>query len=92
MIREARVGRRWTRDELAQRANVSVATIAKIEAGASTTAVGTVFSVADLVGVPIFGIDDPVELARLRRRGEERLSLLPTRVRRSRKQELDDDF
>ena len=92
LVKESRLGRRWTRNELAQRAGISVATIANIENGASSTAVGTVFDVADLVGVPIFGIDDRVELARLRRRGEDRLELLPARVRHGRQEELSDDF
>lgn len=92
LVKEGRLGRKWTRSELAQRAGVSVPTIANIENGASSTAVGTVFDVADLVGVPIFGIDDRIELARLRRRGEERLELLPARVRHGRQEALSDDF
>jgi transcriptional regulator with XRE-family HTH domain len=92
LVREARVGRHWTRAELAQRANVSPVTITKIENGEPGTAVGTVFSVADLVGVPLFGIEDRAELARLRRLGQERIALLPARVRHSRMEDLDDDF
>ncbi|PPF26935.1 transcriptional regulator [Rathayibacter tritici] len=92
LVREARLGRRWTRDELAVRAGVSTPTVAAIEVGAPGTAVATVFSVAELVGVPIFGIDDPLELARRRRSGEEKLALLPSRVRHRTSDDLDDDF
>lgn len=92
LIHEARLARTWTRGDVAERADVSAATIAKIEAGAPGTAIGTVFSVADLVGVPLFGIDDPVEIARRRRLGEEKLALLPSRVRARRLKDLDDDF
>lgn len=92
LVREARIRRNWTRAELAQRANISVPTIAKIEEGHPGTAVGTVFSVADLVGVPLFGIDDRAELARLRHLGQERVALLPSRARHSRTDDIDDDF
>lgn len=92
LVREARLARRWTRDELAVRAGVSTPTVANIEAGAPGTAVGTVFSVAELVGVPIFGIDDPVELARRRRTGEDKLALLPSRLRHRMTDEFNDDF
>ncbi|PPG10953.1 transcriptional regulator [Rathayibacter sp. AY2B7] len=92
LVREARLRHRWTREELAVRAGVSTPTVAGIEAGAPGTAVSTVFSVAELVGVPIFGIDDPVELARRRRSGEEKLALLPSRMRRRTTDELDDAF
>ena len=47
---------------------------------------------ADLVGVPIFGIEDRSELAIRRRRGEEMLALLPSRVRRPKGGTIDDDF
>ncbi|MFE3545409.1 helix-turn-helix transcriptional regulator [Nocardia sp. NPDC059177] len=92
LVRQARATRGWTAEELARRADVSPATISKIEAGAAGTAVGTVFNVADLVGVPIFGIGDRAELARRRRLGEETLALLPARVYHPRTSEPDDDF
>ncbi len=41
-------------------------------------AIGTVFSAATVLGVPLFGADDD-ELARMRRRGEERIALIPSR-------------
>ena len=81
LIREARLEHRWTQRDLALRVNVSVPTIAKIEAGSPTSAVGSVFDAAHMVGVPIFGIEDRAELARMRRQNEEKLALLPQRVR-----------
>lgn len=87
----ARTERGWTQAELAARAGISHITTSRIEAGNAGTAVGTVFQVAHLVGVPIFGIEDRGELARLRRQGEETLSLIPARVR-TRKSALDGNF
>ena len=46
----------------------------------------------DLVGVPLFGIEDRSELAIRRRRGEEMLALLPSRVRKPKGGRIDDDF
>lgn len=92
LIRTARVDRGWTAEELARKAGVSPATIGKLEAGYPGTAVGTAFDVADLVGVPVFGISDRAELAIRRRRGEEKLALLPSRVYHPRKGAIDDNF
>lgn len=91
-IRIARTQRRWTLNDLATRALISVPTLRAIEDGAPGTAVGTVFHVADLAGVPIFGIDDRAELARRRRQGEDILALLPERVRTPSPGDARDDF
>jgi transcriptional regulator with XRE-family HTH domain len=90
-IKVARIQRGWTIADLAARSLISAPTIRNMEAGATGTAVGTVFHVAFLVGMPVFGIDDPAELARLRREGEDTLALLPARVRTSR-DDVDDNF
>lgn len=80
MIRERRLARRWTSADLAARLGVSPRTVQAIEAGRPGTSVGTVFNAAVLVGLPLFETTDRYELARLRRRGEERLGLLPARA------------
>ena len=90
-VKIARTDRGWTLADLASRSLTSVPTVRKVEAGASGTAIGTVFHIAFLLGVPLFGIEDPAELARLRRQGEDTLALLPARVR-SRVVEVDDNF
>jgi len=79
-IRQGRHARNWTAAELADRVGVSQRTVLAIEGGAAGTAIGTVFTAAALVGVPLFGTTDKAELARLRRRGEERLALIASRV------------
>lgn len=92
LIRRGRIERSWTAKDLAARANVSEQTVLSAEAGHRGTAVGTMMDLADLVGVPLFGIDDRAELAIRRRRGEEILALLPSRVRRPSLGPVDDDF
>lgn len=92
LIRQGRIGRSWTARDLAARANVSEQTVLSAEAGNRGTAVGTMMDLADLVGVPIFGDDNRSEIAIRRQRGEEMLSLLPSRVRRPRGGSIDDDF
>lgn len=91
-IRMARAARGMTAEQLAGTAGISPMTLSAIERGTGASSIGNVFNVASIVGVPLFGVDDPSELIALRRRGEERLALLPTRVdkpRRSRDDGLD---
>src|SRR5271154_1779339 len=53
-IRQARLARRWTIRELAERAGISPATLQKVEHGNPSVALGTAFDAATLVGVPLF--------------------------------------
>lgn len=92
LIRRGRLDRAWTAKDLAARANVSEQTVLSAEAGHRGTAVGTMLDLADLVGIPLFGIEDRAEIAIRRQRGEEMLALLPSRVRRPRAGTVDDDF
>ena len=80
-IREARRALGWTASELADRTGITQRTVLAIEAGKPGTAIGNVFNAAITAGVPLFGVEDRYEMARLRRRGEEMLALLPQRVR-----------
>lgn len=89
-VRLARHERNWSAAELAARIGVGPRTITAIESGAPGVAVGTVFSAASVVGVQLFGASDD-ELARLRRRGEERVALIPSREYRPRSEGDDDD-
>ncbi|MDQ1075133.1 MULTISPECIES: helix-turn-helix transcriptional regulator [Microbacterium] len=88
-IRLARLARGMTAEHLAGSAGISRKTLTGIENGSAAASIGKVFTVATIVGVPLFGVDDPGELLALRRRGEERLALLPSRV--SVPRESDDD-
>jgi transcriptional regulator with XRE-family HTH domain len=89
-IARARRARRWTIDNLAERAGVSAPTMRKVEQGDPTVAIGTVFEVATLVGVALFDADR-AGLRDLVERGRTRLALLPSRVRES-DGPVNDDF
>jgi len=87
-----RVGRRqhrWTVAELAERTGVTEATMLKVERGEPGVRLGIALEAAALTGVPLFDEDRrrrELERGRL----EDRLSLLPKKVRPPR--EVDDDF
>lgn len=69
----------WTVASFAARVGVSPPTITAIEAGSPGASMGTVLNAAVTVGVRLFGADRD-ELLAARRRGEEILALLPSRV------------
>ncbi len=79
-IAAARRERRWTAANLAQRAGMSVVTLRKIERGDLSVAIGSVFEVATLLGVPLF-TPDRRELRWALTHTEQRLALIPSRVR-----------
>lgn len=86
----ARRQRRLTVTELAERAGVSRLTVRAAESGTPTVAIGTVFEIASILRVDLFGAEAtgmPERLAGAR----HRLDLLPARVRQ-RSLEVDDDF
>ncbi len=92
-IQAVRHARKWTAAELGARIGVDRRTVAAIEAGAPAVSIGNVFNAADVLGVPLFGAADRLELGRLRREGRDRLALMPTRVDAPRrKSEPGDDF
>lgn len=80
--------RRWTQSDLAERAGISKPTLIAVEKGIPTVAIGTVFEVARILGVPVVGIAGD---AMSRELIENRLALLPQRVRAT-KSDNDDDF
>jgi transcriptional regulator with XRE-family HTH domain len=90
-IKMARVSHGWTLADMAARVGVTSRTMAAVESGSPSVAVGTVFNAAFTVGVDLFGLDG-AELARARRRGEETLALLPSRVRKPIVRDNPDDF
>jgi DNA-binding XRE family transcriptional regulator len=79
-VRLGRAERRWSAQELADRVGVARDTIHKIERGDPTVGLGVAIEAAALVGAPLFSDDDArlrLELARV----DDRLALLPKRVR-----------
>lgn len=79
-VRAARLKRRWTLAELAERVGVTPATLRKVEDGNPTVGLGVAFEAAVLCGVPLFA-DDRAMVADELRRVEQTLTLLPRRVR-----------
>lgn len=88
-IRLARLERRWTLEELAERVGVNHTTMRKVERGDLSVGLGPAFEAAALVGLPLFDAD-PGRLSLERRDVQARLALIPARARRPRK--IDDEF
>lgn len=80
LVRQGRVERRWSSQQLADRAGISVDTLRKVESGDPTVSLGIAFDVAALVGVPLF-YEDRSRLASEVAWAQDRVSLLPQRVR-----------
>ncbi len=80
-VRQARIVKGWTAAQLASAAGVSARTVSSIETGSPAVSIGNVLNVAVIAGVALYGVTDQAELTRMRLRGEERLALLPVRVR-----------
>lgn len=88
-IRLARLERRWTVEELAERVGVSHSTLRKVERGDMSVGLGPALEAAVLVGVPLFEADSE-RLSLERRNLEARMALVPARARRPR--DVDDEF
>lgn len=90
MIRQARIDRRMTAEDLAERASISRTTLSKIEKGDMRVEVGLVFEVAHIVGVQLFG-NDTHAMRMFIREVDDRLTLIPKYARKT-KRVLHDDF
>jgi transcriptional regulator with XRE-family HTH domain len=88
-IQLARRQRRWTLQELADRAGVTAVTMRKVERGDPSVRLGVAFEAAALTGVPLFD-PDPSRRRLEAERVDDRLAVLPRLVRRP--TEVDDDF
>ncbi|MGE5282192.1 MAG: helix-turn-helix domain-containing protein [Chloroflexota bacterium] len=88
-VRLARLERRWTLEELAERVGVNHTTMRKVERGDLSVGLGPALEAATLVGVPLFQADRE-RLALERREVQARLALIPARARRPKK--VDDEF
>lgn len=91
-VRLARHAKRWSSAELAMRAGVTQRTVLSLENGTPTVSIGNALNIAVLAGVELFGIADPVELALARRRGEERVALIPSKTYAPRDDDDEGDF
>lgn len=82
--------RQWTIQDLAERMGVSHVTIIKIESGNPKVAIGFYFEAATLLNIPLFQRDE-TEISRELHTVQEKIALLPKRIR-SNISEVDDDF
>lgn len=89
-IARARRTRHWTVAQLSERCGISTGTLHQVEKGAPTVAIGIVFELAILLGIELFDAE-PAQLSSLVSRGQDRLALLPARVRDP-IAPVDDDF
>lgn len=89
-IRLNRTEKGMTAGEVATRAGVSRGLVQRIEKGDLGCRIGAVLEVAHIVGVPLFS-EDPLERKRTLKQTEDKLALLPARVRPP-KRSIDDDF
>jgi transcriptional regulator with XRE-family HTH domain len=81
MIRAGRIDRKMTAQEMADRAGISRPLLRRIERADPACAIGSVFEVASIAGVPLFE-GEPDRLQTQRSALTEKLSLLPQRVRK----------
>ncbi|RUO56597.1 helix-turn-helix transcriptional regulator [Pseudidiomarina homiensis] len=92
LIRSARVQQRISAQQLAERAGISRSTLQRIEKADPKCEIGIVFELASLLGIALFDASPSSgELRRYRTLQEEKLTLLPERVRQPAR-EVDDDF
>ncbi len=80
LIRQARIARKITIAELAERAGMSKALVQRIEKGDMGCSIGAVFEAGTIVGVRLFEADLPA-LSRHLTATTHTLTLLPKKVR-----------
>ena len=90
MIRRARIERKLTAQELADRAGISRGLVQRIERGDPGCAIGAVFETAAIVGVRLFDADQSTLANQISVHGTT-LALMPKSVRRS-SPKVKDDF
>ena len=90
LIRQGRIERKLTAEQLAERANLSRGLVVRIEKGDPGCAVGAVFEAAAIVGVRLFDADQTT-LTGMVHANKRTLALMPSSVRTS-KIEVKDDF
>ena len=89
LIRRARIERKITAAELAERAGLSRGLVQRIEKGDPGCAIGAVFEAAAIVGVRLFDADQAA-LSDTINANRSTLALLPQAVRASRIEAKDD--
>ncbi len=89
LIRAARIERKLTAQELADRAGISRGLLQRIEKGDLKCEIGAVFEVATIIGIKLFDADE-TSLRKHMRQTEDKLALLPKSVRKKSRVVRDD--
>ncbi len=89
LIRAERKERKFTAQELADRAGISRGLLQRIEKGDLKCAIGAVFEVATIVGIKLFDADETT-LTKHLSQTRDKLTLLPKSVRRKSRVARDD--
>ena len=89
LIREARIERKLTAQEVADRAGISRGLLQRIEKGDLKCEIGAVFEVATIVGIKLFDAE-VTTLSRHLRQTRDKLALLPKSVRKKSRPVRDD--
>jgi len=90
MIREARIGRRMTVGDLADRSGTSRGLVGRVERGDMGCAIGAYFEMAALLRIPLFGLEKEA-LSRHLMMTKGTLQLLPKSARKA-SGVINDDF
>jgi transcriptional regulator with XRE-family HTH domain len=91
LLRKARIERKITTLEAAERAGISRGLLRRIEAGDPRCAIGALFEVAAIVGVKLFDAE-PAAISRAIASSRDLLTLLPKSIRLPRGKQVNDDF
>lgn len=91
MIKCARLERKMSQKDLAERLNRSRYTVMALEKGDPEVAIGVVFEAATIVGIKLLA-DDNSGIQRLSNRGSSLIVVGPPKKVRKIKKEIDDDF
>lgn len=90
LIRAARKERKLTAQELSERAGISRGLLQRIEKGDLKCEIGATFEVATILGIKLFDAD-ATTLTKHLRQTEDKLALLPQRIR-TKQTVVRDDF
>lgn len=90
LIRAARLERKMTAQDVAERSGISRSMLQRIEKADMKCEIGAVLEVATIVGITLFDADSP-SLSRHIKQTQDKLSLLPKKARKLIKV-ADDDF
>jgi transcriptional regulator with XRE-family HTH domain len=91
LLRRARIERKMSTLNVAERAGISRGLLRRIEAGDPGCTIGAVFEVAAIVGVKLFDAEQAT-MSHAIESNREVMTLLPKAIRARRRGEVKDDF